>query len=322
MRTACNKITLLNYVKGGMLKYYVNAYNDVVIKDASIPDNLLLFLSELDARLMTWNKIGHSAIWLKLPNRVAGYAPSLFQRGFTAHHCGPTYIMYTLWLKADTPSKLPEYGTHVVRVEALLKRADGRLLMVQERHGAPHWKFVSGSVDPGEHIVAAVVREVQEEVGLQTRFVGIAGIANRTGAKWGRNEIIVLCQVELIDGEDPDALRIQEDEIAKAAWFKSKDVQLYWNIDFSETHTMQWDRVRAFTSDGFMHSHTPYPAAAASVAGSPCAFEVDDACPAAPAGADDNTGSQTPSSAGADDKPSTHTPSGLHNQCSVSPGSP
>ena len=296
---APNKTNLTVHVIHSMLKYYVNTYNDVVVKDSSIPVDWTVFGSELDVRLVTWRRIGHSAVWLKLPNWAASHAPTLFQRGFKPHHCGADYIMYTLWLKTGTPSKLPEYGTHVVRVEALLRRPDGRLLMVQERHGARHWKFVSGAVDRGEHIVAAVVREVAEEVGLKTNFMGIAGVANRTGAKWGRNELVVLCQVNLTDKQDPDALKLQDDEIAKAAWFSPKDVQLYWNLDFTDVKTMTWDLVRAFTSDGFMHSHTLAPCAAA------CAGTVvseggdEDASRPEPDGGRDTTDSRSPSYAGA-----------------------
>lgn len=54
-------------------------------------------------------------------------------------------------------------------VVAVLRRADGRLLVILRGPGARmpgYWAPLSGGVEPGEDQAQALVREVREEVGL------------------------------------------------------------------------------------------------------------------------------------------------------------
>jgi 8-oxo-dGTP diphosphatase len=59
-------------------------------------------------------------------------------------------------------------------VNALLVRDGGVLLTRRSQHRAAYgglWSFPGGHVEPGETLTEALVREVQEEVGLTpTRF--------------------------------------------------------------------------------------------------------------------------------------------------------
>ena len=52
-------------------------------------------------------------------------------------------------------------------VSAIVPDAHGRLLLVRQRY-TPGWHFPGGGVDRGEPPAKAIVRELQEEVGLQT----------------------------------------------------------------------------------------------------------------------------------------------------------
>jgi 8-oxo-dGTP pyrophosphatase MutT (NUDIX family) len=52
-------------------------------------------------------------------------------------------------------------------VSAILTNADGRLLLVRQRY-SPGWHFPGGGVERGEPPAKAIVRELQEEVGLQS----------------------------------------------------------------------------------------------------------------------------------------------------------
>lgn len=69
-------------------------------------------------------------------------------------------------------------------VNAIVPDAQGRLLLVRQRY-TPGWHFPGGGVDRGEPPAKAIVRELQEEVGLRagappelhglyTRAVGVA----------------------------------------------------------------------------------------------------------------------------------------------------
>jgi hypothetical protein len=77
--------------------------------------------------------------------------------------------MFTKWLSVESQSKLPNFGTHIVRVEAIIIRENPEnpfvkeVLLIREKHGKhKDWKLISGNVELGEFVEQAVVREVKE----------------------------------------------------------------------------------------------------------------------------------------------------------------
>lgn len=79
------------------------------------------------------------------------------------------------------------------------------ILMVKERFGkvyfkdkkgelfAQNWKFISGSVNSGEYFSTACTREIKEETGIDTTFLGVVGICNRLQTRFHRDEIVLSC---------------------------------------------------------------------------------------------------------------------------------
>lgn len=55
-------------------------------------------------------------------------------------------------------------------VGIVLDREKHQLLAIKRRD-VPIWTFVSGGVDPGESIESAVIREIEEETGIQTKII-------------------------------------------------------------------------------------------------------------------------------------------------------
>ena len=74
---------------------------------------------------------------------------------------------------------------------------DGRILLIQraQEPGKGVWTFPGGYVEADESPDMALVREVREETGLQTRVTGLIAIRNRTGAK--RHNVYMIFGLEL-----------------------------------------------------------------------------------------------------------------------------
>lgn len=69
-----------------------------------------------------------------------------------------------------TLAALPRIPTIVPVVALALIDDAGRVLMQQRRIGKAHgglWEFPGGKVEPGESLVAALVREIAEELGIE-----------------------------------------------------------------------------------------------------------------------------------------------------------
>jgi len=70
------------------------------------------------------------------------------------------------------PTTAPEAAVKVVLVSAVaLIDADGRVLLAQRPEGksmAGLWEFPGGKVEPGETPEAALIRELREELGIDT----------------------------------------------------------------------------------------------------------------------------------------------------------
>jgi 8-oxo-dGTP diphosphatase len=67
------------------------------------------------------------------------------------------------------PEKLPQIAV----AAGVLMDANERVLIAQRpagKHMAGYWEFPGGKISSGETAVAALVRELQEELGVQTRY--------------------------------------------------------------------------------------------------------------------------------------------------------
>ena len=63
----------------------------------------------------------------------------------------------------------PDSSQPIPVVAAVIRRGDGRILLAQRLPGGPHgglWEFPGGKVEPGETPEGALVREIQEELGV------------------------------------------------------------------------------------------------------------------------------------------------------------
>lgn len=121
----------------------------------------------------------------------------------------------------DAPSSAP---ASAIRVVAAVLVEGGRVLAAQRappRREAGLWELPGGKVDGGESDAAAIVRELREELGVETRAVGL--VDSVVHAYVHATIELVAWRVERVTGEpvarEHAALRwLTADELGDVPW--------------------------------------------------------------------------------------------------------
>ncbi len=139
-------------------------------------------------------------------------------------------------------------GEYRPNVAALMVNEKGRLL-VCERLGNPGaWQFPQGGVDEGEEHDVAVLREVEEEIGLKPEHYLVEkarggyrykyppevqqGMSARKARFEGQEQTYYLCRVK---GEAPEVNLMQEPrEFSQAKWIEPGEFELDWLPEFKK----------------------------------------------------------------------------------------
>ena len=99
---------------------------------------------------------------------------------------------------------------------------DGRLLLVRRssRRGRGNWQIPGGFVEQNETMELAVVREVEEEAGVETTVQGVLGIRNRYDEEGGNSLYIVMLLSRQSGEPNPDMK-----EVDRAEYFTLAEIQ-------------------------------------------------------------------------------------------------
>ena len=127
-----------------------------------------------------------------------------------------------------------------VAVGTIIKDGDGKIALVRRAidPGYGKWVFPGGYVDRGEELLAAALREAQEEANLEIKIDGLINLYSYAG----RTPIIIVYAATLVGGE----LRA-DDESLDAAWWET--LNLPWDeLAFRSTHEALRDYL-----DGVLH---------------------------------------------------------------------
>lgn len=104
-------------------------------------------------------------------------------------------------------------------VAAALVDADGRVLVQQRAPGramAGLWEFPGGKIDPGETPEAALIRELHEELGIDTDHACLAPAAFASEALGDRHLILLLYVIRKWRGIP----RITDDSASALRWVR------------------------------------------------------------------------------------------------------
>lgn len=122
----------------------------------------------------------------------------------------------------DEAHRLKEYRPTVV---AIIRDETGRVLLVQSVHDPDEWMLVQGGIEPGELPIAALGREIGEEIDVGADFYAPAGYVgcadidaessrvDKRGFTKGKRYFVFE-----VAYRGPEQLRLQASELAGYAW--------------------------------------------------------------------------------------------------------
>jgi ADP-ribose pyrophosphatase YjhB (NUDIX family) len=99
--------------------------------------------------------------------------------------------MMTQWI-SEKKNLLPKYATHFVGIGGFVVNDNGEVLLIKEyrsEYDMSFWKIPGGMVDPHESIQDAAKREILEETGVETEFMGILGVKECMNYAFERSDL-------------------------------------------------------------------------------------------------------------------------------------
>jgi len=189
-------------------------YNGVVIDKQPLTDSLDQFTKQFNNLLIEVKSQGKQLIWFSLSIKQSAFIKVLTDAGFVFHNCLEDEI--TLILRIQEEAYAPFVPTHSIGAGALIFNDKQQVLVIREKLGNhTGFKLPGGHIELGEKISEAIVREVFEETGIHSEFIGIQGFASKKIFRFGKSNIYFLCRLNALTEE----ICIQDiDEIAEAKW--------------------------------------------------------------------------------------------------------
>ncbi|PON90300.1 Nudix hydrolase 6-like [Trema orientale] len=219
-------------VQRGKILTATNDEFDGVIVEVNEPMDPKVFHSILKASISLWRQQGKKGVWIKLPIGLVNLVEPAVKEGFWYHHAEPTYIMLVFWIP-NSENTIPANATHRVCIGAFVMNDKREVLVVQEKggrfRGSGLWKFPTGSVDEGEDICDAAVREVKEETGIDTEFVEIIAFRQSHKAFFEKSDLFFVCILRPLSFD----IQPQELEIEAAMWMPLEE---YEAQEFVQSH--------------------------------------------------------------------------------------
>ena len=198
-----------------------NAFGGAVATPEALPDDPSEFRPALRRSLDLWKSEGVRVVWLEVPISKAALVPVAVEAGFSYHHAGEQYLMLTHRLVEG--AHIPPYASHYIGAGGVVLNEDQELLVVREKYGfggrPPTLKLPGGALRPGEHLVEAVIREVEEETGVHTRFDALVCFRHWHGYRYGKSDIYFVCRLRPLSLE----IAMQAEEIQECLWMPVED---------------------------------------------------------------------------------------------------
>ncbi len=212
-----------------------NAFAGRIVDPDALPADAHEFARELMSSVPAWRAEGIRVVWLRLPIARSEFVPIAVAAGFVYHHADESGLM--LIARLVDGSHAPPYATHYIGAGGAVFTEDRKLLVIQERHHTRrHYKLPGGALHPGEHIVDAVCREVEEETGIRTEFLSLVCFRHWHGYRHGKSDIYFVTRLKPLNLD----ISIDPSEIAEAFWMPVDEYLFH-----PDTHAFNRTIVRA-----------------------------------------------------------------------------
>ncbi len=147
---------------------------------------------------------------------VAGAAVQIVDWDRTHQYCGrcgvKTDVRPSERAKGCPQCGLLTYPRISPAIIVLVERGDCLLLARSHRYTSSMYSVLAGFVEPGETLESAVVREIQEEVGIEVKDIQYFG-----SQPWPfPNSLMIAFTCQYAGGK----IELEEQEIADAGWYK------------------------------------------------------------------------------------------------------
>ena len=223
-----------------------NPFGGCVVDASALPQDPEEFKARLEYSIAQWKAEGLLVAWLALQRAEAQLIPVCINAGFVFHHAEGETLQMTLALVPG--SFVPPYSTHYIGAGGVVIDKDNRLLVVSEKYrqmpgrsqitSTRRLKLPGGALQEGEHIAAAVIREVKEETGIDAKFEFIACFRHWHNYRYGKSDIYFVCRLTPLSTE----ITMDTVEIAECLWLPVNEF-----LDDPEVHPFNKMIVRAAT---------------------------------------------------------------------------
>jgi 8-oxo-dGTP pyrophosphatase MutT (NUDIX family) len=203
-----------------ILEHAPDQFGGIIIESEQLPPDPDVFAEQLRFSMDSWRADGRRLVWVKLPLQQADLIPVATKAGFFFHHSNEQDVMLVCRLVSD--AFVPTHATHYIGVGGVVINERQELLVVCERHrrsAAPYYKLPGGALQPGEHLVDAVLREVLEETGVNARFESLVCFRHWHGYRYGKSDIYFVCRLSPLSQD----LTMQAEEIEELMWMPVAD---------------------------------------------------------------------------------------------------
>ncbi|XP_057726852.1 nudix hydrolase 2-like isoform X1 [Arachis stenosperma] len=218
-----------------LLKAEEDKHGGVVVNvEVEDPIEPLNFGSWLQASISNWSQQGKKGVWVKLPIKHSNLVDTAVKAGFRYHHAEPDHLMLVFWIP-HSPDTLPQNASHRVGIGAFVINNNREMLVVQETggrfKGTGIWKMPTGTVNEGEDICAAAIREVKEETGIETEFVEILAFRQSHKSFFQKSDMFFVSMLRPLSFD----IHSQDSEIVASKWMP---IEEYAAQSFVQEHDL------------------------------------------------------------------------------------